>query len=161
MIRALLTLFLPATLLVAQGVGRPGPDLGDGPARSRLAARINLIRTERIKSTMGLSEPLAKTIADQWGQYDLDSHARRQGMRAARQRVQDILLEPGTEEAKNLKLVPIMAQFAAIQKQQKDAKQKFEEDLQRMLTPVQQGRFIILMEDFQRSLLEAMADQRK
>ena len=161
MFRNLLFLFLPATLLVAQGAGAAKGDPGEAPAHSRLIARLNAIRTERIKASLGIPDPLAKSIADQWGAYDMASHERRQAMRAARQRVQEILLEPATEEAKNLKLIPIMAQFSAIQKQQKDAKQRFEEEIQRMLTPVQQGRFIILMEDFQRSLVEAMADQRR
>ena len=161
MFRTLLTLLLPATLLVAQG--NPGaeglrPDPGDLAAHARIALRLNAIRTQRIKAALGSPESQARGIADQWGQFDLESHRRRLGMRAARQRVQEVLMLPGTEEEKNLKIVPIVNQFAAIQKQQKEAKQKFEEDIQHLLTPAQQGRFIILMEEFQRNLLEAMGE---
>ena len=162
MFRKPLAILLPAALLVAQAGPRiDHREMGERPNRDHIAARLTAIRTRRIEASLAIPEPQAKNLAVRWGQFDLESHDRRQAMRMARQKVQEILQGPGTEEEKNLRVVPPMTQFAAIQKQQRDAKQKFEEDIQKMLTPAQQGRFIILMEDFQRNLLEAMTDQRK
>ena len=164
MFRTLLALTLPAALLVAQAGPegeRPRREEGERPGRARIAARLHAIRTRIIMNNLSVPETLAKGVSDRWGQFDFESHDRRQGMRAARQKVQDVLMGPGTEEEKNIKVLPAMNLFSGLQKQQKEAKQKFEEDIQRMLTPVQQGRFIILMDEFQRKLLEAMPEGRR
>jgi hypothetical protein len=164
MFRTLLALSLPAALLVAQAgpeAEHPRSEAGERPGRARIAARLHAIRSRLIMNSLGVPETLARSVADRWGQFDFESHDRRQAMRAARQKVQEILMGPGSEEEKNIKVLPAMNQFSGLQKQQKEAKQKFEEDLQRMLTPVQQGRFIILMDEFQRKLLEAMPENRR
>jgi hypothetical protein len=134
-------------------------DQGGGPDRARIAARLHKIRARLIQDNLGVPDNTARNIADRWGQFDFECHERRQNMRVTRQKVKDIIMGPGTEEDKNLRVAPAMAQFALMQKQQKEAKQKFEEDIQRMLTPVQQGRFVILMDDFQRRLTEALPDR--
>jgi Spy/CpxP family protein refolding chaperone len=86
---------------------------------------------------------------------------RRQGMRGARQQMQDILMGPGSEEEKNLKANPVMEKYTSMHHQQQEARRKFEEDIRAMLTPVQQGRFIILMNDFQAELREALPPERR
>ena len=163
MIRTLLAFTLPAALLLAQagpGGERPRMDPRDPANRDRIFARLNEIRTQRIQASLGVSVSLAKGIADRWGAFDLESHSRRQGLREARQKVQDILVGPGTEEEKNQRIAAPMAQFAAFQKQQRDAKEKFEGEIQKLLTPVQQGRFLLLMDEFQRRLTEVMTGPR-
>ena len=164
MFRSLLALTLSAALLSAQGgpgAERPRPEPGDPAFRAHLIARLNDIRAERIKASLGLPAPLAKTITDRWGQFDLETHDRRQGLRAAKQKVQDILLGPGSDDEKNQRIAQPLAQFAQLQKQQRDARERFEADLQRLLTPIQQGRFLILLEDFQRRMTEAMPESHR
>jgi len=166
MIRTLLALTLPATLLLAQaGPGGDRPSRMEPPrdpaARERLFAHLNEIRTQRIQSSLGVSASMAKSIADRWGAFDLEAHGRHQGLREARQKVQDILMGPGTEEEKNARVGPPMAQFSALQRQQRDAKEKFEGEIQKLLTPAQQGRFLLLMDDFQRRLTEVMAGPQR
>ena len=164
MYRMLLALSVPAVLLVAQGAPAPErtrPDLADPAVRARIFARLHAIRTERLQTSLGVTPVLAKSIADRWGQFDQDSHGRRQSMRETRQKVQDILVGPGSEEDKNARIGPAMAQFSALQKAQRDAKEKFEADIQRLLTPAQQGRFLVLMDEFQRRLGEVVREHRE
>ena len=161
MFRTLLALTLPVALLM----GAPDPGPGSAPVersgRGHLANRLHGIRSQRIQTCLGVPESMAKSIADRWGQFDQASLARRQGMRAALQKLQAVLMGPGSEEDKNQRVLPVTAQYTALHRQQREAKVAFEEDIQRMLSPVQQGRFIVLMEDFQHSLLDAMAEQRR
>ena len=164
MYRMLIALTIPAVLLVAQGGPGPErgrPDLADPAARARIFARLHTIRTERLQASLGVTPVLAKTIADRWGQFDQDSHGRRQTMRETRQKVQDILVGPGSEEEKNVRIGPAMAQFSVLQKAQRDAKEKFEADIQKLLTPAQQGRFLVLMDEFQRRLSEVVRERRE
>jgi len=164
MIRTLLALTLPAALLLAQGgpgAERPRTEPRDPAARERLFARLNEIRTQRIQASLGVAPSLAKSIADRWGVFDQEAHNRHQNLREARQKIQDILLGPGTEEEKNARVGGPMAQFSALQKQQRDSKERFEGEIQKLLTPAQQGRFLLLMDDFQRRLSEVMAGPRR
>lgn len=158
MFRTLLAISFPAALLLAEVAPGPPPPM-ERPGRARIAHRLHQIRAQRIQTCLGVAETLAKAIADRWGQFDQDSHGRRQTMRGYRRNLQEVLLGPGTEDEKNAKVTPVMAQLSGVQKQQKEAKQRFEEDIQRMLTPVQQGRFVLLMEDFQHNLIEAVGEQ--
>jgi hypothetical protein len=78
-------------------------------------------------------------------------------MRQARALMQACLLGPGSEEEKNVRVRPMIDRYAALHRQQEEARLRFEEDLRGMLTPVQQGRFILFMEEFRQHLREAMA----
>jgi hypothetical protein len=71
------------------------------------------------------------------------------------------LMGPGSEDEKNKKLQPIVEQLTALRQQQQDARKRFEDDIRGSLTPAQQGRFILLVDEFQKSLQEAIQEQRK
>jgi len=168
MFRTALILILPAALLVAQGRPRAErPRLGArAEARSelrrdRLMARIHQMRMTRIQQALAVPEDKARAIADRWARFDQDSAARSQEMKQLRDHVNGILVGPGSEDEKNTRLRPMVEQLATLQRQQQGTKQAFEEDIRSGLTPAQQGRFILLVEEFQRSLLEAIAEQRK
>jgi hypothetical protein len=51
--------------------------------------------------------------------------------------------------------------LTALQRQQQEAKRVFEEDIRTSLTPAQQGRFMLLQEEFEKALQAAIAEQRK
>ena len=167
MFRILLLLILPAALLSAQGRLRPERPRPNSRAearrelrRDRVMAFVHQLRMKRIQQGLGVPEGKARTIADRWAQFDDDSHGRRQEMKKLRDQVNGILVGPGSEDEKNAKLKPMVEQLAALQRQQQETKQVFEDDLRSTLSPTEQGRFIILMEEFNRSLLEAMAKEK-
>jgi hypothetical protein len=172
--RTLLVLLLPVALLSAQdrpagtpeagradnkaGVRteRPRREPAEHPFRARLRARLHEIRTQRIQKALGVPEAKATAIADCWGRFEVENAERRQGMHAARGQIQEALLGPGSEEEKNARVRPVMERFAALRKAQLEARGKWEEETKAMLTPVQQGRFLILAEEFQREVQASM-----
>ncbi len=168
MFRTALSLILPAALLSAQGRIRPerprqGPriEARREVRRDRVMAHLHQLRMSRIQQALGVPEDKARAIADRWTRFDQDSLARRQEMRQLREQVNGVLVGPGSEEEKNARLRPMVEQLGAFQKQQQETKRTFEEDIRASLSPAQQGRFILLVENFQRSLQEAIAEQRK
>ena len=168
MFRVALFLILPAVILPAQGrmrPERPRPQLERREARRDLKrdmimTRIHQMRMNRIQNALGVSADKARAISDRWAQFDQDSMARRQDTRKLREQVNSILMGHGSEDEKNAKLRPMIDQLTVHQKQQQDARQIFETDIRSALTPAQQGRFIILIEEFQRSMQEAIAEQK-
>jgi len=166
-IQTFLLLALTALTLSAQGRFRPErprrepPERHASPRRDRIVARLHEIRSEKLQRTLGLKEDKADAIADRWGKFDEDSFTRRQKMVELRQQMNAALLGPGTEEEKNRKLQPVVEQLAAHRQQQQEARKHFEEEILGSLTPAQQGRFILLVEEFQKSLQDAIQEQRK
>jgi Spy/CpxP family protein refolding chaperone len=110
---------------------------------------------------LGLPQDKAGAIADRWALFDEDSFTRRQRMGQLRQQMNATLMGPGSEEDKNRKLQPVVEQLAGLRQQQQESRKRFEEDIQDRLTPAQQGRFILLVDEFQRSLQEAIRERRR
>lgn len=169
MFRTALILILAAAVLPAQGrlrAERPRPLLERREARREMKrdaimARIHQMRTNRLQQALGVPEDKARAIADRWAQFDVDSMDRRQNMRRLREQVNSTLMGPGSEDEKNTRLRPMIDQLAGEQKLQQEARQKFETEIRNSLTPAQQGRFILLVDEFQRSLQEALAEQKR
>jgi hypothetical protein len=124
-------------------------------------AKLHEIRARKLQESLGLTEEKAKSIADRWSQFDEDSFSRRQQMGKLRQQMNETLMGPGSEEDKNTKLKPVVDQLAGLRHQQEGTRKGFEEDIRGSLTPAQQGRFILLVDEFQKSLQEAIQEQRK
>jgi hypothetical protein len=164
--RTALILLLTALSLGAQGrfrAERPR-QFGERPAtlrRDRIVAQLHEIRARRLQQSLGLSEEKANAIADRWSRFDEDSFSRRQQLVQLRQRMNATLMGPGSEDEKNKKLQPIVEQLTGLRQQQQDARKRFEDDIRESLTPAQQGRFILLVDEFQKSLQEAIQEQRK
>ena len=165
--RTVLILTLTALSLGAQGRLRPDrPHREPGerratPVRDRIMARLHEMRSRRLQDTLGLSEEKAHAIADRWALFDEDTFARRHQTGQLRQQMNATLMGPGSEGDKNRKLQPIVEQLAGLRQQQHDARQQFETDIRGSLSPAQQGRFILLVEEFQRNLQEALQERRK
>jgi hypothetical protein len=166
-IRTALLLTMTALALGAQGhprLERPRRDAAERPnllRRERIAARLHEIRSTKLQQSLGLSDEKTKAIADRWAKFDEDSFSRRQQMVQLRQQVNASLTGPGSEEEKNKRLQPVVEQLAGLRQQQQEARKRFEEEIRGSLTPAQQGRFILLVDEFQKSLQEAIQDQRK
>lgn len=165
--RVLLLLALTALTLGAQGRVRPERPFRDfserraGPRRERIVAALHELRSRKLQRSLGLSEEKANTIADRWALFDQESSSRRQLMGQLRQQMNTTLTGPGSEDEKNRKLQPVMDELAALRQQQEASRKRFEEDIRGSLTPAQQGRFILLVDEFQKSIQEAIQEQRK
>ena len=158
MIRPLLCLILASTL-GAQG----GPGMGGGRRRmgwhqGPILTQLHQIRTQRIQQSLGVSEERAKSIADRWSRFDQESLDRHHQLRQLKQQLNGILLGPGSDEEKNAKLKPLIQQFVTLRRQQHDLRQGFENEIMTSLTPAQQGRLVILVDELQKTLREALKE---
>lgn len=166
-LRALFLLLLTAFTLGAQGRARPERPFRDfaerraAPRRERIAAALHELRSRKLQRALGLSEEKANAIADRWALFDEESASRRQLMGQLRHQMNTTLMGPGSEEEKNRKLQPVIDELAALRQQQEASRKRFEEDIRGSLTPAQQGRFILLVDEFQKSIQEAIQEQRK
>jgi hypothetical protein len=161
-----IAVILAASSLVLPAQVRPRPERPRAEARreirrERWMAQLHQFRAKRIQASLGVSEERAKAIADRWEQHDLESMGRRQEMKGLRDQINGILVGPGSEADKNRRLQPMVERLAVLRGQEQESKQKFMEDIRNSLTPAEQARFILLAEDLQRSVKEAIVEQQK
>lgn len=128
--------------------------------RDMILARLHQIRVDRLQQALGISPEKAKEIADRWEQLDVDNHERHQRMRRLHKQINGILLSSLSEEEKNARIRPLVEQTATLRQEQNDTRRKFEDDIRVTLTPAQQGRFLLTIEEIQKALLEAIRAQR-
>jgi hypothetical protein len=165
-----LPLLLAGTLLPAQGFRdrprrmdrpalrpEPRPDLRSGQL-AKAAPLLLQVRTQRIQDSLGLPESRAQAIAERWGRFDRDMLQKGSEMGALRNRCNDILMGPGTEDDKNARLRPILDQFMDLRRQQVDLKTRFEEDIRASLSPAQQVRLLLLVDELNQRLREGIRD---
>lgn len=160
MIRTPLLCLAIASTLVAQG---PGWRLNRGRGwrqQGPVLTQLHQIRVERIQQALGIPEDRARAMADRWQAFDRDYMERHRQMRRVKLQVGDILVAPGSDTEKDARLRPILQQYLALRRQQHEQRQAFEGELMHGLTPLQQGRLVLLMDDLQRSLREALVDLR-
>jgi hypothetical protein len=158
-----------AALALSAAQGRPHPDrpprtFNDHPGqvrRDKIVAQLHEIRTKKLQQGLGVSDEKAKAIADRWSQFDLESFSRRRQMNQLRQQMNSALMGPGSEENKNKRIQPMVGQLADLRQQQQESRRRLEDDIRGTLTPAQQGRFIILVDEFQKSLQDAIREQRR
>lgn len=126
------------------------PNLQEGP----VAARLYNLRMCRIQKTLGLPEEQAKAITERWKRYDAEFMNSAKRLDPLRQKSNEILRGPAGEDEKNLQLKPLLDQFIAERAQQERARHRFEEDMRANLSPAQQVRLILLMEELHQELME-------
>lgn len=142
---------------------RPGPVYRGGPLPNRtmlqnphFTARLFQIRTARIQQVLGLPEDRARVVAERWGRWDQEHVDRGQQASDLRDRFNQILMGPDREEEKNAKLKPLLDQFMAIRQQQDAGRKQFEEDIRQGLTPAQQARLILVMDEINQRLRDSL-----
>ncbi len=150
-----------ASLSAQQGHLRPRREDPQALDAAAAAPWLLELRTQRITQTLGLPEDQAKAIARRWSAFDRDFLQRAHAMGQLRGRFSQILLGPGSEEDKNAHLKPLLEQFLDQRRQQQDLKLKFEDDIRGQLTPAQQVRLIILVDDLQKTIREGIRDAVK
>jgi len=162
MFRALLSLLLPAALLFGQNAPSPPKDRGSkaDPWQGEILARLHRMRVERLQQSLGIPEGRARAIADRWAQFDQDGRNYRQRMKQLQKQIGGILFGPLTEDEKNARIRPLMEQYSSLRQQHEDLRRKFEAEIRDPLTPAQQGRLLLLMEEIQHAMFEAIRNQR-
>lgn len=130
------------------------------PARAQADDNRPLVRyrMEQLQQTVGLPEEQARAVVDRWSRYDREQFDKTQQIRELRRRFNDILLGPGSEEEKNAKVRPLLEQFVELRRQQADLKFRFEDDIRAKLSPAQQVRLILQVEEMQRRVVEALKE---
>lgn len=117
---------------------------------------LTRFRLDQLQQTVGLPEDQARAVVDRWSRYDREQFEKAQQIHQIRRRFNDILLGPGSEEDKNAKVRPMLDQFVELRRQQADLKFRFEDDIRARLSPAQQVRLIIQVEEMQRRMVEAL-----
>lgn len=148
-VRLLLAASLP--LLAAQ----PTPRI---QGLAQVAPMILQLRVQRLQEALGLPEDKARTVAERWARYDLDFLQKNREMGQLRNRFNEILRGPGSEEDKNAKLRPLLDQFMDLRRQQQDLKSRFEDDIRAGLSPAQSVRLILLVDELQQRLREGIRE---
>ncbi len=142
------TLLLPVLLIAALPVAR-----AQSEDEGRLLYRF---RMNHLEQNVGLPADQARVVVERWARYDRDLFEKARQIREIRGRFNDILLGPGSEEEKNAKVGPLLDQFVALRHQQMNLKLQFEDDIRVHLSPAQQVRLILQVDEMQRRMVEAL-----
>jgi hypothetical protein len=159
--RPALILALAAAALAAQEPGG-GAHPGHGmPRDPQVMAQFFELRAARIQQSMGFSEDRARGLAERWGRWDRDFIDRGRQLIQLRAQFSQVLVGPGSEDDKSARLKPLVDRFVELRRQQEEGKRRFEADLLQSLTPAQQARMIILVEDIQSRIRETLREAKR
>ena len=156
-----LAAFAASAVMAQQEAPRPRREDPRALDAAAAAPWLMTLRTQRISQTLSVSEDKAKSIAQRWSVYDRDFLQRAHQMMQVRNQFNQILIGPGDEADKNLRLKPLLDQFLEQRRQQHDLKLKFEDDIRGQLSPAQQVRLIILVDDLQKTIREGIREAVK
>jgi len=126
-----------------------------GYAQTEDGRPLARFRMDQLQQSVGLPELQARAVVDRWARYDQDQFETTRQIQQLRHRFNDILLGPGAEEDKSAKVRPLLEQFVELRRQQAQLKLKFEEDIRAKLSPAQQVRLILHVEEMQRRVADA------
>ena len=162
MSRLALMFALPAALLAQEPNQPPNPGFSPGGAQEgRIMAQFYQMRVGRIQQALGLSEDRARALAERWGRWDRDFIDRARQMMQLRAQFNQVLVGPGSEDEKGARVKPLVDQYLALRQQQEEAKRRFEGEILQTLTPTQQARMILLVDEIQTRIRETLRDARR
>jgi hypothetical protein len=150
-----------SAVLTAQQDPAAGPQPGRAAQEGHILAQFYQLRVARIQQSLGVSEDRARALAERWGRWDRDLMERGRQMMLLRAQFNQILLGTGPEEEKCARIKPLMDQFLDLRQQQEDAKHRFEAEILKSLSPAQQARMILLVEDIQSRIRDTLREARK
>ncbi len=145
---------LPVLLLLAPALSAQGAK--DPAGGQEMLRRFFL---EKLQDRVGLSEAQARQVAERWQRFQADHAERQQEINHLRRRFQDILLGPDSEDQKNAKVKPLLEQFLDLRRRQQEAKQRFEDDIRTGLSPAQQARLVVTVEEILAQLAKAIENR--
>jgi hypothetical protein len=149
MTRPAALLFLAPALLAQEGA----PEVPQAPEA------IRRFMMQRIQDRVGLSDAQAQKVVDRWQRYFREHTERQRQINQLRQRFQDILLGPGGEEQKSARVKPLLDQFMELRRQQAEAKFRFEDDIRADLSPAQQARLVVTVEEIINQMMKALENR--
>lgn len=156
-----------AALLLCSILPAPAQGLPERPRRmeraeaAAAAPMLMRVRMNRLQESLNLPDDRAKAIAERWARFDAEFMTRARELGRLRGRFNEILLGPGTEEDKNARLKPLLEQFVDLRKQEVELKIRFEDEVRAGLSPAQQVRLIILVDDLTRQIREGIKEALK
>lgn len=140
----------PALLLIAPlAQAQPAPAL----------EALRRIMTERIQDRVGLTDSQTAKVVDRWQKFQQEHMARAHELAQIRRRFQDILVGPLPEDQKSARIKPLLAEFNALRRQQQEARQRFEDDICADLSPAQQARLIVAVEEITLQIGKALENR--
>lgn len=102
---------------------------------------------QRLQDRVGLSDAQANKVVDRWQRFTREHTERQFQIAQLRQRFQDILISPDSEDQKSARVKPLLEQFLDLRRQQAESKQRFEDDIRAGLSPAQQARLVVTVEE--------------
>lgn len=159
MIQALLLTTLLAAPPAVQDARGPRPQGQDQDRPD--PGPLMRFRAKRLEEGLGLTPAQADAIARRWGRFDLEHFQRQRQIADLRLRFNDILMGPETEDRKSTLIQPLLGQFMDLRDQQLDAKRRFESDIRQGLSPAQQARLILMVDDLNKKVLDALRERRQ
>lgn len=157
-LRSAALLALPA--LVAVAAPPAGPRVQEEPPAQDPGPLLRF-RAQRLKEALGLTQEQSQKIARRWARFDLERFQRQRELTNLRMRFNDVLMGPGSEDQKSAQIKPLLEQFLSLRRQQNDLKQQFEDDIRADLTPAQQARLVLLVDEMTKRLTEALKERRQ
>ncbi len=145
------TAVLPAILLLT-----PTLRAQDLPPASEAVRRIFM---QRLTDRVGLSEAQASKVVDRWQRFAREHAERKAQIGQLRQRFKEILLGPDGEDQKSARIKPLLDQFLELRKQQSESMQRFEDDIRVGLTPAQQARIVVTVEELINQIVKALENR--
>lgn len=118
-------------------------------------------RANRLQEGLGLDAARAGSIAQRWAQFDQEHFQRQRQISALRLRFNDILMGPEAEDRKSALVKPLLDQFMDLRDQQMEAKRRFEDDIRQGLSPAQQARLILMVDDLNKKVMDALRERRQ
>ncbi len=156
MIQALLL-----TALLTQQPGVPPPPRQGDQEQQPDPGPLMRFRAKRLEDGLGLSPAQADAIARRWNRFDLDHFQRQRQISDLRLRFNDILMGADPEDRKNALIRPLLDQFMQLRDQQMEAKRQFEDDIRKGLSPAQQARLILMVDDLNKKVMDALRERRQ
>ncbi len=157
MIQALLLTALLTQQPVPPGAPPPGQQSEERPDPGPLMR----FRAKRLEDGLGLNPTQADAIARRWNRFDLEHFQNQRQITQLRLRFNDILMGPEPEDRKSALIKPLLDQFMELRDQQMEAKRHFEDDIRQGLSPAQQARLILLVDDLNKKVMDALRERRQ
>ena len=158
---------IPALLLSSWLAQQPSRPVAPAPMRQEHADSqpdtlpLLRFRAQRLQDGLGLPPAQADAIAQRWGQFDRELFQTQRQIRELRRRFNDILMGPEPEDRKNTLIKPLLDQFMELRDQQMEAKRRFEADIRQGLSPAQQARLVLLVDDLNKKVLDILRERRQ
>jgi hypothetical protein len=128
------------------------------PGANAMVSELQRLQAERLRTSLGIPEDRARAIATRQMRFIQESSQHNRQITQMRLQFDEILRGPGLDEEKGARLKPLLEHFLALRQEQQELRRNFEDEVRTGLTPTQQVRLILQIEEFQRNLHEGLRE---